>query len=57
MLVIIAALQLIIGTCFLGGYFYGTSLYFAVMYVWCKSNANSDVSLWGFKMKVRSSEN
>ena len=27
-------------------------MYFAVMYVWCKSNPTTDVSIWGFRLKA-----
>lgn len=36
MLAIVGVIQLAVGTLWLGAYFYGTSMYFAVMYVWCK---------------------
>ncbi|GMI02945.1 hypothetical protein TrLO_g8758 [Triparma laevis f. longispina] len=52
MLAIVGVIQLAVGTLWLGAYFYGTSMYFAVMYVWCKSNPTTDVSIWGFRLKA-----
>ena len=33
-------------------YFMGESLMFTVLYIWCKLNQETSVSLWGFKMQA-----
>ncbi|GMI42481.1 hypothetical protein TeGR_g11823, partial [Tetraparma gracilis] len=51
LLLIVAALQLL-STLLVPQFFLGASLYFAVLYIWCKTNHEQQVSIWGFPMKA-----
>ena len=51
MLLIIGGAQLLSAP-LVGMVFFGSSLYFGVLYVWCKINSTQQVAIWGFPMKA-----